>query len=84
MLHVHFKKAPLSLFLGTPFNEDLTDYCFILKVTRVLLFSDTCKVDQRMVNTLPIIKINPTCKEITHFYLSGKKTETWLASPISK
>ena len=35
MLLVHFKKASLSLYLGTPFKEELTDYCFILKVTRV-------------------------------------------------
>ena len=31
---VHFKKA-LPLYLGTHLKEELTDYCFVLKVTRV-------------------------------------------------
>ena len=36
MLLVHFKKAfPLTL-LGYSLKEELTDYCFILKVARVL------------------------------------------------
>ena len=69
---VHFKKAfPLTL-LGTPFKEELTDYCFILKVTRVFPYSYTGKVDQRMVNTLPMIKINPTCKRLLIFTCQEK------------
>ena len=81
MLLVHFKHS-LSLYLGTPFREELTDYCFTLKVTRVFPYSYTGKkVDQRMVNTLLMIKINPTCKR---FLFVRKKTETWLVSPISK
>ena len=35
MLLVHFKKAFLSLCLGTHLKEELTDYCFVLKVTTV-------------------------------------------------
>ena len=35
MLLVHFKKVSLSLYLGTHLKVELTDYCFILKVTRV-------------------------------------------------
>ena len=80
MLLVHFKKA----FPLTPFKEELTDYCFILKVTRVFPYSYTGKVDQRMVNTSPMIKINPTCKRLLVFICQEKKTETWLVSPISK
>ena len=64
LLLVYFKKAlPLTL-LGHSFKEELTDYCFILRVNRVFPYSYTGKVDQRMVmmNTLLMIKINPTCK----------------------
>ena len=60
MFLVHFKKAfPLTL-LGTSFKEELTDSCFILKVTRVFSYSYTGKVDQRMVNTFTMIKTNPS------------------------
>ena len=75
------KRPSLSLYLGTPFKEELTDYCFILKVTRVFPYSYTGKVDQRMVNTLLMIKINPTCKRLLIF-ICQEKTETWLASPV--
>ena len=43
---VHFKKASLSLYVRTPFKEEFTDYCSILKVTRVFPYSYTGKVDQ--------------------------------------
>ena len=56
------KRPSLSLYLGTPFKEELTDYCFNFKVTRVFPYFYTGKVDQKMVNTLLMIKINPTCK----------------------
>ena len=72
MLLVHFKKAFTLLYLGTPFKEELTDYCFILKVTRVFPYSCTGKVDQRMVNTLLMIKINPTCKRLLIFICQEK------------
>ena len=35
MLLVHFKKASLSRYLGTHLKEEITDYCFVLKVTTV-------------------------------------------------
>ena len=38
---------------------------------------------QKMVNTLLMIKINPTWKRLLIF-ICQKKTETWLVSPISK
>ena len=66
MLLAHFKN------LGTSFKEELTDYCFILKVTRVFPYSYTGKVDQRMVNTLLMIKINPTCKRLLIFICQEK------------
>ena len=72
MLLVHFKKASLSLYLGAPFKEELTDYCFILRVTRVFPYSYTGTVDQRMVNTLLMIKINPTCKRLLIFICQEK------------
>ena len=57
------KRPSLSLYLGTSFKEEFTDYCFIFKVTRVLFpYFYTGKVHQKMVNTLLMIKINPTCK----------------------
>ena len=62
------KRSSLSLYLGTLF----TDYCFILKVTRVFPYSYTGKVDQRMVNTLLMIKINPTCKRLLIFICQEK------------
>ena len=67
MLLVHF-----SFYLGTPFKEELTDYCFILKVPRIFLYSYTGKVDQRMVNTLLMIKISPTCKRLLIFICQEK------------
>ena len=43
MLLVHFKKAfPLTL-LGHSLKVELTDYCFILKVTRVFLIPTQAK-----------------------------------------
>ena len=43
MLLVLFKKTfPLTL-LGTPFKEELTDYCFTLKVSRVSLIPTQAK-----------------------------------------
>ena len=60
MLLLHFKKAfPLTL-LGHSLKEELTDYCFILKVTLFLHKQSR----QRMVNTLLLIQINPTCKKL--------------------
>ena len=42
LLLAHFKlQASLSLYLGTPFKEELTDYGFVLKVTRVFPYSYT-------------------------------------------
>ena len=46
MLLVHFKKAFPFTLIGTPFKEELADYCFILKVTRVFPYSYTGKVDR--------------------------------------
>ena len=39
------ERPSLSLYLGTPFKEELADYCFILKVIRVFPYSYTGKVD---------------------------------------
>ena len=58
----------LSLYFSTPF----TDHCFILKVTKVFPYSYTGKVDRRMVNTLLMIKINPTCKRLLIFICQEK------------
>ena len=60
------KRLSLSLCLGTPFNEELTDYCLILKFTRVFTHSYTGRV-LRVINRpgehfAIMIKINPTCK----------------------
>ena len=76
------KRPSLSLYLDTPFREEVTDYCFILKVTRIFPYSYLGKLDQRMVNIFPMIKINPTCKRVLILYVR-KETETWLASPVS-
>ena len=46
MLLVHFKKAFSLTLSGTSFKEELTDYCFISKVTRVFPYSYTGKVDR--------------------------------------
>ena len=84
MLLVPFKRSSLSLYLDNLFKEGLTDYCFILEVTRVFPYSYIGKVDQRMVNTLLMIKINPQCKRLLISICQGKNPETWLVSPISK
>ena len=39
---------------------------------------------QRMMINLLINKINLTCKRLPMFYLSGRKTETWLISPTCR
>ena len=79
------KGLPLvRLYLGTPFKEEIADYCFILKVTRAFPYSCTGKVDQRMVNTLPMIKINPKCKRFILIFIHQEKTEILLALPLSK
>ena len=49
------KRPFLSLYSGTPFKEELTDYCFILKVTMGFPYFYTGKVDQRMLSTLLMI-----------------------------
>ena len=72
------KRPSLSHYLGTPFKEELTDYCFILKVTRIFPYSYTGKADQRMVNTLLMIKINPTCKRLLIFICQEKKLKSGL------
>ena len=72
------RPSSLSLHLGTPFKEELTDYCFILIVTRVLPYSYSGKVDLRMVNTLPMIKINPACKRLLIFICQEKKPKPGL------
>ena len=69
MFLVHFKKA-FSLYLGTAFKEELTDYCFILKFNRVFPYSYR-QSRQTMVNTL-LIKINPTCKRLFIFICQEK------------
>ena len=74
MLLVHFKKTFPPLYLGTAFKEDLTDYCFILKVTSFILkfplFLHRLST-QKMVNTLLIIH-NPTCKRLLIFICQEK------------
>ena len=65
------RPSSLSLHLSTPFKEELTDYCFILKVTRVFPYSYMGKVDQRM-NTLLMTKINPTNKRLLVFICQEK------------
>ena len=46
MLLVHFKKAlPLTFYSGTHLKEELADYCFALKVTRI--FPIPTQVKQR-------------------------------------
>ena len=43
MLLVHFKKAFALTLLGHSLKVELTDYCFILKVTRVFPISTQAK-----------------------------------------
>ena len=43
MLLVTSKRASLSLYLGTHLKEKLTDYCFVLKVTRVFAIATQAK-----------------------------------------
>ena len=62
------KRPSPSLYLGTPF----TDYCFIFKITRAFPYSYTGKIDWRMVNTLLMIKVNPTCKRLLIFICQEK------------
>ena len=75
MLLVHFRKAYLSLYLGTPFKEELNDYSFILKVTRIFPYSYTGKVYRKMVNTLLMIKLILHVRDYSFLFV-GKKTET--------
>ena len=54
-----FSLSKKIIYLEIHLKGEFTDYCFTLKVTRVLPYSYTGKkVDQKMVNTLLMIKIN--------------------------
>ena len=66
------KRPSLSLYLGTHLTEELlTDYCFVWKLPRYSLFLHR-QSRQRMVNTLLMIKINPTCKRLLIFICQEK------------
>ena len=75
MLLVHFKKIfpQVKCYLGTHLKEELTNYCFNLKVTRVFPIATQEKIPrERMVNTLLMIKINATCKRLLIFICQEK------------
>ena len=71
------KRPSLSL-LGTHLKEELTHYCFILKVTRVFPIPTQAKQTEDGEHFLLMIKTHPACKKLgTQFYLPGKKSQTW-------
>ena len=70
MLLVHFKKAFLTL-LGHSLKVELNDYYFILEVPGYSLFLHR-QSRQRMMNTLLMIIINPTCERLLIFICQEK------------
>ena len=79
MLLVTSERLSLSLYLGTDLKEELTDYCFNLKVTRVFSIPTQENIPrERMVNTLLMIKINATCKRLLIFVCQEKKQKPGL------
>ena len=78
-----FKKEFPLTSLGHSFERRSYCYCFVLKVARYSLFLHR-QSGQRMLNTLLMIILNPTCKRLLILIYVTKKTETWFLSPISK
>ena len=72
-------KGPSLSSLGTDLKVELTHYCFILKVTRVFPIPTQAKQTEDGEHFLLMIKTHPACKKLgTQFYLSGKKSQTWI------
>ena len=62
----------LSLYLGTHLTEELiTDYCFVLKLPRYFLFLHR-QSRHGIVNTLLMIRINPTGNRLLIFICQEK------------
>ena len=65
ILLVHFKKTFSLTLFGHSFSRRVYWLLFHYESYQgIPLFLHTGKADERMVNTLPLIRINPTCKRL--------------------
>ena len=70
LVHFKFKKAFSLTLLGRYFSRRAYWLLFHFESYQGVPY--TGKVDQRMVNTLPMIEINPTCKRLLIFICQEK------------